>query len=220
MMGLNRRDVTLLLGIWGVVAVSVAAVLIVLGTMSQQTPVPGAPAATPTLVPIYTPAASQQTARRQYAQAEAVAKGWREDAQLLSCRASWEQTAINLVGRPVEWTFRFYSPQSKRLYFVIVEPGGEVKAIQHAQPIDQAPPVLRIEDWQLDSPAALANWLNIGGGSFLGSHAGGTVTAQLNVRAQGQPPQWTVVGFDRNTDETLVATVDAVHGATAIAGQQ
>jgi hypothetical protein len=118
----------------------------------------------------------------------------------------------------VEWTFRFYSAQSKRLYFVIVEPGGEVKAIQHVRPVDQAPPILRLEDWQLDSPAALANWLNIGGGSYLGSHAGATVTAQLSVRAHGQPPQWTVAGYDRNTDETFTVTVDAVHGATAIAG--
>jgi hypothetical protein len=217
--GLNRRDVLLLVGIWGVVIVLVAAALIVVGmAQPQAAPAVEAPVATPTLVVVFTPVQVEQTARRQYAQAEAIALGWRTDARLLSCRASWEQTAINLLGRPVEWTFRFYSPQSKRLYFVMVEPGGAVRAIQHVRPVNQPPPVVPLDDWELDSPAALANWLNIGGGAFLGQHPGGTVTAQLSVRAHGQPPQWTVAGYDVNSDESFVATVDAVNGATAIAG--
>lgn len=218
-MRLNRRDVLLLAGIWVVVAILLAGVMIVVWTSQPHSaPVAEAPAATPTLAALYTPVQVAQTARRQYTQAEAIAVGWRADAQLLSCRASWEQTAINLVGRPVEWTFRFYSPQSKRLYFVMVAPGGAVRAIQHVRPVNEPPPVVPLDDWQLDSPAALANWLNIGGGAFLGRHAGGTVIAQLSVRAHGQPPQWTVAGYDPTTDESFAATVDAVDGATAIAG--
>ena len=220
-MGLNRRDIALLAAIWGMVAILLAGALIVLSVSQAQPSLPAVagPAATPTLPAIYTPAQVEQTARRQYEQAAAFALGWRADAQLLSCRASWEQTAINLVGRPVAWNFRFYSPGSQRLYFVVVEPGGAVRAIQHVRPISQPPPAVSLADWQLDSPAALANWLNSGGGAFLGQHAGGTVIAQLSVRAHGQPPQWTVAGYAPDTDETFAVTVDATDGATAIAAK-
>ena len=88
---------------------------------------------------------------------------------------------------------------------------------QRANALAAVAPVLPLADWQLDSPAALANWLNSGGGAFLGQHAGGTVIAQLSVRAHGGPPQWTVAGYAPDTDETFAVTVDATDGATAIA---
>ncbi len=220
-MRLNRRDVLLLVAIWAVVAVlMVGAFLVVRTTQVMPTPAAAASTATPTAAPVYTPVAAEQTAKTLYALAEATAWGWRADAQLVSCRGSWEQTAINLVGRPIEWSYRFYSPGSERLYFVLVSPAGQLQAIQHVRQISQSPPLVPLEGWQLDSPAALANWLNAGGGPFLGSHPGSTVTAQLSTRSYAAEPEWTVVGYDRNTDETLAVTVDAVTGQTSVLRQQ
>ena len=220
-MRLNRRDMLLLVGIWGCVALLLVGAIVALRSTQGVPPPAGAPTATPRPVPIYTPVAAEQTARKQYALAEAAAVGWRADARLVSCRGSWEQTAINLVGRPVDWMYRFYSPQSKRLYFVVVTPDGRLTTLQHVRQINQPPPVVPVDGWQLDSPAALADWLNAGGGPFLGSHPGGTVTAQLSVRSQGAQPEWTVVGYDSKTDETLAATVEAVSGGeTATPGKQ
>lgn len=175
--------------------------------------------AAPTPLPTYTPVAVEQTARRMYAMAEIAARGWRADAQLVSCRGSWEQTAVNLVGRPVDWIYRFYSPQSRRLYFVRVEPGGEVHTIQHIPPVTQPPPPLSMEDWQVDSSVALASWLNAGGGRFLGMYPGSTVTVQLNIRASDLRPLWTVVGYADKEDLLFVTTVDARTGETTVLAQ-
>ena len=218
-MRLHRRDILLLLVIWGGVAVLVGGAILVL--RGAQTPPPAAvpPPATRTPALSYAPVVAEQTARKMVALAETAARGWRADAQLVSCRGSWEQTAVNLVGRPIEWSYRFYSPQSRRLYFVVVAPDGRLDAIQHVRQIDRPPPALSLESWQMDSPATLANWLNAGGGEFLGSHPGSTVTAQLSVRSAGAEPEWTVAGYERNTDGTFVAVVNALDGETTTPGQ-
>jgi len=222
-MKLRRRDLLWLGTIWGLVAVLIAIALLALRDIARQ-PV-GAVAAptrapTPTLELIYTPVPSDITARTLYPLALEKAMGWREDVQLVSVRGSWEQTAINLVGRPIEWVYRFYSPSSRLLYFVTVTPDGQVGGTQHLRPVSQAPPILPVDAWQVDSPAALTNWLNSGGGQFLGSHPGSQVVAQLSVRSVGAAPQWTVVGYDRAAEAYLVVSVQAATGETATVSRE
>ncbi|MGQ9793291.1 MAG: hypothetical protein ACUVSF_06390 [Anaerolineae bacterium] len=220
-MGLTRRDVMILFVVWGAVALLLLVAFFTLRAAARLTPPAAAViAATATPLPTYTPVAAEQTARRMYALAEARARGWRADAQLVSCRGSWEQTAVNLVGRPIEWIYRFYSPQSRRLYFVQVEPGGETHAIQHIPPVTQPPLSLSMEDWQVDSSTALASWLNAGGGRFLGTHPGSTVTAQLSIRVHDLRPLWTVASYAEKEDAFFVTTVDARTGETIILAQQ
>ena len=220
MMGLTRRDMIILFVVWGVVVLLLVVAFLTLRAAARLTPPAAAvTAATVTPPPTYTPVAVEQTARHMYARAELVARGWRADAQLVSCRGSWEQTAVNLVGRPIEWIYRFYSPQSRRLYFVRVEPGGETHTIQHIPPVAQPPLPLSVEDWQVDSAAALANWLNAGGGRFLGMHPGSTVTAQLSVRVHDLRPLWTVAGYAEKGDALFVAAVDARTGETTVLAQ-
>ncbi|MCS7260056.1 MAG: hypothetical protein NZ765_04645 [Anaerolineae bacterium] len=220
MMGLTRRDVMILFAIWGAVAALLVVALFTLWKAARSTPLTVAgEAAAPTPLPTYTPVAVEQTARHMYTVAEMAARGWRPDAQLVSCRGSWEQTAVNLIGRPIEWIYRFYSPQWRRLYFVRVEPGGEVHTIQHIPPVTQPPLPLPLEDWRVDSSAALASWLNAGGGHFLGAHPGSTVTAQLNMRVQDLQPLWTVAGYADREDAFFVTTVDARTGETTVLAQ-
>ena len=156
----------------------------------------------------------------QYPLAQEKATRWRQDAQLVSCRAAWNHTAINLLGKPIEWNYRFYSAQATLLYFVTVTHDGTGMATQHLRPVSQPPPILSIEALQVDSPAALANWLNAGGGQFLGSRPGIDVVAQLSVRSADADPEWTVVGHDRSTEDYFSVAVQARTGDTAVLAQK
>jgi len=218
MMKLRRREIILLLAIWGVVGVLLVAAVITLRTMRESPEAAGAgEPSIPTLAPLYTPPASEITAKSMYPLALEKAKGWREDAQLVSCRGTWEQTAINLVGQPVQWDYRFYSAQAKTLYFVTVTPDGQVAGTQHLRSLYRPPSPVTVESWQVDSPIALGNWLNAGGGEFLGSRPGIEVTAQLSARQAGADAQWTVVGYDPSKeDEYFIVTVDAQTSVTVV----
>ena len=222
-MNITRRDIALLIVIWALVAVLALGAIIALrdvqpatGTSSDQPQLTVAS----TLMPAYTPAPSQVTVMTQYPLAQEKASGWRADAQLVSCRGTWEQTAINLVGKPIEWDYRFYSAQANLLYFVTVTPDGHVNGTQHLGSVNRPPPSLPVDDWQVDSPAALANWLNAGGGPFLGGRPGIEVVAQLSLRSADADPQWTVVGYDRSTEDYFSVAVQARTGDTAVLAQR
>ncbi len=216
-MKLKRWELILLLAVWIVVGGLFLVAIVVLRGRGQTPPAAAEPASTPTVAPLYTPPASDVTAKSLYPLAEEKARGWREDAQLVSARGTWEQTAVNLVGQPVQWEYRFYSDTSKLLYFVIVTPDGQVAGTQHVRPVYRPPALLPVASWQVDSPAALTNWLNAGGGTFLGSRPGVQVAAQLSVRQAGASAQWTVVGYDpKKEDDHFAATVDAQTNITAV----
>ena len=222
-MNITRRDILLLIVIWAIVGVLAGGAIIALRNMRPATgPSSDQPelTVTSTLVPAYTPVPSPVTAMTQYPLAQEKASGWRDDAQLVSCRGTWEQTAINLVGRPIEWDYRFYSAQAKLLYFVTVTADGHVNGTQHLRPVNRPPAALPVDDWQVDSPAALANWLNAGGGQFLGSRPGIQVVAQLSQRSADGDPEWTVVGYDRTTEEYLSVAVQALTGNTAVLAER
>jgi len=218
-MKISRLELLLLAIIWILVAVLFGLTVFVLrgtGPASVAEGTPTAPEATPTLVPQFTPAASEATAMSLYPLAQSRASQWRLDARLVSCRTSWERTALNLVGRPTTWIYRFYSPDTQELYFVTVTPDGRVNGTQHLRRLPQAPPLLAIEEWNIDSQAALTNWMNAGGGQFLGGRPGIDVTAQLSLRSEGVTPAWTVVGYDPADEAYFAVTVAAIDGSTMI----
>ena len=132
----------------------------------------------------------------------------------MSCRATWETTALNLVGRPTTWYYTFYSAETQSLYFVTITPDGRVHGTQHLRRLSQPPPLLPEQDWIVDSQEALANWMNAGGGRFLGSRPGIEVSVRLGVRSNGGPLTWTVVGFDRSDRSYFAVNVAAIDGAT------
>ncbi len=214
-MRLTRREIIILVSLWVVVGGLIVAAVIMLQRM-QSVSETSAPVDIPTPLATYTLPPSDVTARSLYPLAEEKAKGWREDAQLVSCSGTWTQTALNLVGRPVQWTYRFYSAQAKTLYFVTVTPDGRVAGTQHLRQVYQPPPILPVEIWEVDSPAALTNWLNYGGGQFLGNNPGIDVIAQLSVRTAGADPEWTIVGFNNKNEEFFTATVNAVTAQTSV----
>lgn len=211
-MRLKRRDLTILLVAWLVVAVGILTAMILLWPFGELS-TPGQAAVAPTVAPTYTVEFSQVTARSLYPQAEAAARAWQADAELAGVATNWAQTAVNLVGNPTTWTFRFYSPLQRRLFLVSVTPDGQVTGVPHFQTQTSPPAVIDVAAWQIDAPDAVAAWLDNGGGSFLGQHPGVEVLAQLSAdETRGGQPLWTVVGLGETPDEYWVVLVDANTG--------
>jgi hypothetical protein len=206
-MNLRARDILLLFVGW----VFVAVVLIVLVLVFRSRMMPE-PAGGPKPVPTYTIVYTQVTARGLYPTAEELAGAWQPDAQLVSLTATWRGTAVNLVGQPAEWVYRFYSPSRRHYYFVTVTPDGQVQGIEHARKVDLTPPVIPLEDWRVDSVEAVTAWLDYGGGAMLGAKPGIEVSAQLNVPAEGSEPTWAVVGFDPGSNDYLTVMIQAEDG--------
>jgi hypothetical protein len=205
-MKLRVRDVLVLVVGWLFVAVLL--VVLVLAFRSRVSE----PAGVPEPVPTYTVVFTQVTALSLYPNAEGLARAWQSGAQLVSVTATWRNTAINLVGQPTEWVFRFYSPSARRYYFVTVQPDGQMLGIEHARQVDLAPPSFPIEAWRINSVEALATWLDYSGGDMLGAKPGIEVSAQLNVPTEGDDPVWTVVGYDTQSNDYLTVVVHATSG--------
>jgi hypothetical protein len=205
-MKLRVRDVLLLFTGW----VFVTVVLVVLFVLLRS----GGAASTSVHrpVPTYTVAFTQVTARGLYPAAERLARAWQSDAQLVSLTATWRGTAINLVGQPTEWGFRFFSPSWRHYYLVSVTPDGQAQGIEHARKVDLSPPLLPVDAWRVDSVEALTTWLDYGGGAMLGAKPGIEVSAQLNVPSDGGEPTWTVVGFDTASNDYLTVMIHAEGG--------
>jgi hypothetical protein len=205
-MKLRARDIFLLLVAWVFVAMVLVIIFVVFRSGSSQA------VSAPRPVPTYTVTFTQVTARELYPAAEALATAWRPDAQLVSLTATWRGTAVNLVGQPTDWVFRFYSPSWRHYYFATVKPDGQAWGIEHARQVDLAPPLIPIEAWRVDSVAALATWLDYGGGAMLGDKPGIEVSAQLNVPSEGGDPTWAVVGYDTLYNDYLTVMIHADSG--------
>ena len=206
-MKLRIRDILLLIVGWVFVAVVLVALVLV---FRSRMPVQSATGPKP--VPTYTVVFTQVTARGLYPAAEGLARAWQADAQLVSLTATWRGTAVNLVGQPAEWGFRFFSPSWRHYYLVNVTPDGQARGIEHARKVDLPPPVLPVDAWGVDSVEALTTWLDYGGGAMLGAKPGIEVSAQLNLPSDGGEPTWTVVGFDTASNDYLTVMIHADSG--------
>jgi len=205
-MKLRVRDILLLFTGWVFVFVVLVVLFVLLrlgGAASTDVPRP---------VPTHTVSFTRVTARGLYPTAESLARAWQSDAQLVSLTATWRGTAVNLVGQPTEWGFRFYSPSWRHYYLVTVAPDGQSQGIEHARQVDLPPPILSVEAWRVDSVEALTKWLDYGGGAMLGARPGIEVSAQLNVPTEGGEPTWAVVGFDTTSDDFLTVMIHADSG--------
>jgi hypothetical protein len=164
-------------------------------------------------VPTHVIAYTQVTGLGQFELAQSEAQGWAEDAQLVSANANWPGvTALEQVGQPGQWTYRFYSPAKQRLFIVRVTPEGQVKAIEHIAPITLPPQTMETSTWLVDSPAALGYWLDLGGAEMLRRNPGLEVLIQLRSLGEQPQPVWMVVGSDQRTQDIHVVVVDATEG--------
>jgi hypothetical protein len=154
----------------------------------------GASVPAPWLQRTYAPPVAAVSARSAYLLAQEVALNWREDAYLTSVSSSWPSATMGAFAEPVSWVFQFYSPSGGKVNLISVA-GGEARALRQSF----APYALSAivpDAWQVDSPQALAEWLNAGGGRFLRAHTLVDVHASLRYDKQSRRLVWYVMGLD------------------------
>ncbi len=154
----------------------------------------------------------QATARSQFPFTEDQIALWQPDAQLFTLSATWQKADINTIGAPVEWTYRFYSPGIKRLYFVTVSPEGHVMGTSHSERVYHPPQPIPVDRWQIDSSEALNIWLNHGGAGMLNAIPGIQVVAQLQLASPDAPPSWTIAGYDSLSKHYHTVFINAQNG--------
>ena len=211
-LGLSRREIFILLVGWLFVCLGLVGVLywFVRRGGSDSLAV-----STPSVVPqaTYTVEFTSQTAKGLLPLAQNQATVWRADAQLVSVTARWEKAALNVVGQPTTWTFRFYSPGLRRYYFVTVQAEGQVAGVSHGEPVRRAPALLALDQWVVDSPEAINLWLNYGGIQMLSETSDIQVVAQLSTpNPPGSSPTWTVAGYDSASDSYHTVFINAQSG--------
>lgn len=212
---LHRRDLILLTGVLALACVTVLTVMfLVLRYQPEADAIPQTAAVTqPGPQPTHTVSFVQVTGLSQYALVSAAAQSWAADAQLISANATWPKViSRELVGEPTTWTYRFYSPEKARLFFALVSPEGEVETIEHVVPVTLPPPPIEAGAWLIDSPAALAIWLDNGGAKVLGSNPGLEMVIQLRRVPHNPNPVWLVAGLNNQTEQIHTVSIDANQG--------
>jgi hypothetical protein len=215
---LKRREVLILIGLWLVVAALLSGGVVWFLLSRPAGPASfadGGAAPAPNPAPTYTVQFVDVTARRLYPAAEALARAWAPDAQLVGANAEWSTTAVNLIGKPTDWSFRFYSPSLNRLYLVGVASDGQAAGAPHFRKEDRPPATIQPEQWSVDSPAALAGWLDHGGGDLLGRSPGVNVSIQLGVDPASGGATWIVSAFEADSDQPVAFKIDAATGQVA-----
>lgn len=211
---LHRRDLILLSGVLALACVSVL-VVVFLVLSYQSPPADSLPqtASQPGPQPTHTVTFVQVTGLGQYNSAQAAAQDWAADAQLVSANATWPKViGKDQVGEPAIWTYRFYSPAKARLFFVTVDPAGQLQTIEHVAPVTLPPTTIAADSWLVDSPAALALWLDNGGAKMLGSNPGMELLIQLRSGSNDPHPIWLVAGLNSQSEEVHTVLIDANQG--------
>jgi hypothetical protein len=163
--------------------------------------------------PTHVVAYTQVTGLNGYAQAKAAAEGWAEDAQLVSANTTWPKIiTVEQVGEPTTWTYRFYSPAKARLFFVTIAPDGQLETIEHVAQVSLPPSPIAPASWLIDSPTALAIWLDNGGETVLRNNPGLEMVIQLRSVSNSPNPVWLVVGLNKQTEEIHAVVIDANQG--------
>jgi hypothetical protein len=214
---LRRQDLILLTGLLALACVSMISVgFLILRFQQSADPLQAenlGPTPTPGPQPTYTVSFVEITGLGQYQAVAAEAKSWAEDAQLVSASANWPGVlGVEQVGQPAQWSYRFYSPGKARLLIIKVETDGRIRSVEHRIQITLPPPTITTDAWLVDSPAALATWLDYGGGELIHRNPGLEVLVQLRPLNNYPNPVWMVVGTDKRTQDIRTVVIDAGAG--------
>jgi hypothetical protein len=212
---LRRRDIILLSGLLMLACTSLITVgLLILRYQSTAPPLESNTAGlAPRPQPVHTVTYTEVTGLSQYQVALREGQAWAPDAALVSASASWPQTlSVGQVGEPADWHYRFYSPAKERLFIVNVAPDQQVSSVEHRARITLPPALPGVEQWVIDSPAALAIWLDYGGAELVQRNPGLEVLIELRRVRNHDGPVWMVIGLDKRTQDIHVVVVDASEG--------
>lgn len=192
---LQRRDILLITGFW-LIGCAVLGVFFYYAVFFNQTP-PSVP--DDLIIPqaTYTVVHTQVTAKSLQELTKNQIALWQKDAQLYSVTATWQKAELEQVGQPTAWTYRFFSPGQKRLYFVTANPDGHVIGTSHTERLYNLPYPIPLQDWAVDSPKAINLWLNHGGAAMLTAMPGIQVVIQLQSDGPDSALTWMVAGYDK-----------------------
>jgi len=195
---LKRRDILILVVFWLTSACVVGLVLIFFFLRSSDIS-----------NPVIRLKEGDVTAQKLYPVAAAAAQAWESDVQFITATASWDHASLATLEEPVEWVYRFYSPGLQRILFVIVTPEQQVMVRPHLQRVRRELNIIDADQWDMDSPTALSNWLSNGGNGWLQGALNPTVSAQLTYSPIREELIWTVSGLDLETGQQFNYTARA-----------
>jgi len=187
---LKRRDILILVVFWLTSACVVGLILIFFFLRSSDIS-----------NPVIRLNEGEITAQKLYPVAQEAARAWENDVQFISASASWDHASLAALEEPVDWVYRFYSPGLQRILFVIVTPEQKVLVRPHLQRVRREQNFINPDQWEMDSPAALSNWLSNGGNGWLQVALNPTVSAQLTFHPVKKELLWTISGLDLETGE-------------------
>lgn len=150
------------------------------------------------------------TAKTAYPLAERAAKGWQEDAYLLSATAAWSQaTEKGLREGKTSWAFYFLSPLARqiRVFSVTTE---EVAGTRTMDALS-IPSGIDPSRWQVDSPEVIRLFLERGGQGFLDQHPDGGLHLRLAADEDGRLV-WMASSLSSGSKESLSVKIDAQTG--------
>ncbi|MBN1994738.1 MAG: hypothetical protein JW953_18725 [Anaerolineae bacterium] len=195
---LKRRDILILVTFW---LTSICVVALVLGFFMLRM--------SDLSRPVYKITPGEVTARSLYPLAEAAARAWESDVQFVNASATWNHASMAALEQPVEWVYRFYSPGLQRILFVIVTPEQEVMVRPHLEKNRRETRLVNLDSWRMDSPAAITEWLNHGGGRWLQESLNPVVSAQLSYSTAENALVWTISGLNVETGQSIDYVVKA-----------
>lgn len=147
------------------------------------------------------------TALEAYDLAQPLAQAWSGDAALLTARAGW-QPQVDFTDGRASWNFVFYSAGKRATAMITV-------ADNKAQLVRTSLTTSRVQTgdlsgWQVDSPAAINQLLQLGAWDFMTLHA--DINLILTLDNQGTPT-WRSTFLDTGTKEAYSLNITADTGA-------
>jgi hypothetical protein len=198
------------------IVIIVVALLLLCGAVvfyfnsSRQSAEPEAPTGTPAPQPDL----DVPTARQYYPDAVEAARARDVGAKLASAAGGWTPIikADNLNSGRTGWTYHFYLPSEKKMLWIAVDRGGEVRTVQE-QDWDTPPGLIDDQGWKIDSAEALALAMQTCQAT-LAADPKATVEARLSLAASERAIVWhiRVTPSDPQGDACTVR-IDATTGA-------
>lgn len=146
------------------------------------------------------------TAIEAYNLALPVAREWSSDAALLTASAGW-QPEVDFTNGRASWTMIFYSAAESATSLISVT-NARAQLIRSTPLFERLQPG-DVSGWQVDSPEAISNLLQIGADEFMTLHA--KVNLILTLDAQGTPT-WKSTFLDTATKESYSLNITADTG--------
>jgi len=145
--------------------------------------------------------------RYAYEAALGVARGYAEDAQIISASTSWHDTnRETLLAGASAWSFVFYAPTDRQALDIVVDSGGA--SLVKATRVWEVPPLITRGAWHSELKEVVLVFLAYGGEEFLAAHPHAQTDLHLGPDSEGRTV-WSIVAFDNKEKALCSVTIDA-----------